>query len=137
MPRYGDAAPVGRVRVDVVAGPMAEKLAASSGEFTDELTSVQELNLDGARQNWAFGGSRLGFHHELVGVANVVLEFGERLALTHDPSNFLEPADVPGSVLPVFQRERAHKEIMVLSSRQTKGDAAPVPLPPTSAQDRR
>jgi hypothetical protein len=43
--------------------------------------------------------------HLLIGVLYVRLQGGERAALAHNPWDFDQLADIPGSVFPVFKRE--------------------------------
>ena len=73
VPRHGSPAAIGRVGVDVVSCSVAKQVTSSPSEFTDELTSVQELHLDIARKNRTGRRRRFGVGHELVGVANVLL----------------------------------------------------------------
>ena len=76
--------------------------------------SVQGLDLDVARQDGTRRGSGFGCGHQLVGVADVVPQVGEGLALACNSRDLLEPADIPIFVMPVLQREPVHGAIVAL-----------------------
>ena len=107
------------VRVDVVPGPVADQLAASLSEFSNDSLRFTRLNLDLPSLHWRGCGGRLRVSHELVRIPDVRFEFLEGLALAHHAGNLLQAADVPASVLPVLKRVR-HGLIMAPSGGEAK-----------------
>lgn len=55
VPGHRHVASRRRVSVDVVAGTVSHQEASRLGEFTDELTPVQPLDLDQPSQDWSVG----------------------------------------------------------------------------------
>jgi len=97
-----------RIDVDVVTGTMAKKFTARLRELSDELTALHRLELDLSDLNSGRRWGRLGVSHESIGVADVLLQVLQGLALAKDARNLPESADEPLVFFPVLQRERSH-----------------------------
>lgn len=89
---------------------MSHEFAPRLGEFTNELTALQPLDLDQPSLDRNALRWRVRLSHQAVGVANVLFELSEVFALAHDTRNLDEPANQPPVIFPVLEGEGPHGE---------------------------
>src|SRR5688500_18066916 len=110
--RHRSAASCTQVPIEIMASAVSHEDAPRLGEFTDELTALQTLDLDGSRLDRDPLRRRIGLRHQAVRVFDVLFEFGEVLALAHDARYFHQTADQPPVILPVLEGEGPHGQSM-------------------------